>query len=296
MHDSRKDEALTLRTCAVMVTYHPNDSTQKNILKVMPQVGGMVVVDNGSTEAELTPLRSISQQPTLTLIENGENLGIAAALNQGVLYARTLGCSWVILFDQDSEVTDGFVEQMLDTWSFAAGREMVAAVHPRYVHPVTGVEPWFRRAADGGPFTSMTSGCLMPIWIFDKIGLFATEYFIDLVDTEYSLRIRAAGYRIIDSKQAVLLHTAGNPQRHRLLWIIPFTASHHSSMRRYYISRNRVVLFRKYWRRFPGWTGATVLESLKETMKCFVGEADRWQKIRSTWRGVRDGFAGKMGK
>lgn len=296
MHDGGNSEVLASHTCAIMVTYHPDDATQKNIGKIMPQVGGMVIVDNGSDETELSPLRRIGELPKVTLIENGENLGIAEALNQGVLHAKSLGFSWVILFDQDSEATDGFMTQMFETWSLAPDREHVAAVHPRYVHPVTGVEPWYPRADDGGPFTSLTSGCLMPVWIFDKIGLFASEYFIDLVDTEYGLRTREAGYRLIDSKQAILLHTVGNPQRHRLFGIIPYGTSNHNSLRRYYYSRNWVVLFRRYFRTFPSWTGTGALGAMKETMKCFVGEANRLQKIRSVLHGVYDGFSGKMGK
>jgi rhamnosyltransferase len=152
-----------------------------------------------------------------------------------------------------------------------------------------------RRARDGGPVTSMTSGALMPAWIFDKIGLFASEYFIDLVDCEYSLRIRAAGYLLADSREAVLLHTAGNPKRISFLGF-SFQPSYHSPMRRYYISRNRVVVYLKYFKKFPRWTLHSMYESFRETIKCLVAEQNRPRKFRNFLLGTWDGLTGRMGK
>ena len=41
----------------------------------------------------------------------------------------------------------------------------------------------------------------MPTWIFDEIGWFASEYFIDFVDWEYCTRIRAAGYIVTRTRE-----------------------------------------------------------------------------------------------
>lgn len=253
-------------------------------------------MDNGSNTDELDLLRDASQTLGFHLVENGENLGIAEALNQGVLWAKRKGYLWTILFDQDSEITDGFICQMFATLESHPDRERVASIHPRYVDPVTGVEPEVRRASDGGPVMSMTSGALMPTWIFDKIGWFATEYFIDFVDFEYCFRIRAAGYLIADSTQAVLLHAAGNANRKLTFLGFSFRPIHHSAMRRYYMSRNRVAVCRKYVCIFPGWVLQFMFDSFRETIKCFVGERDRARKFRNFLLGTWDGLAGRMGK
>jgi rhamnosyltransferase len=287
--------SLAFRVCAVVVTYHPSIEMLANMPKVLAQVQGLVVVDNGSNAQEIEPLRAASQALGFHLIENGENLGIAEALNQGVLWAKSKLYPWIILFDQDSRITDGFMDQMFVAWHTHPDRERVCSVQPRYVDPETNAEPVVRRANDGGPVTSMTSGTLMPIWIFERIGLFASEYFIDLVDCEYSLRIRAAGYLLADSKQAVLWHTAGHPKRISILGF-SFQPSHHSTMRRYYISRNRLVVYRKYFRLFPRWVLQSVNESVRETIKCFIAEEDRARKFRSFLLGTWDGLTGRMGK
>lgn len=281
--------------CAVIVTYHPAPEMVENIEAILSQVQGLVVVDNGSHGEELKRLRRAQKDLKFHLIENGDNLGIAAALNQGVHWAKLNSYPWVVLFDQDSRITPGFIHQMLATWESHPERERLGAIHPKYVHPDTGVEPEVYRAKDGGPVTSMTSGALMPTWIFDKVGLFAANYFIDLVDCEYSLRIRSAGFLLADSREAVLLHTAGSPKRIGILGF-SFGPTHHSAMRRYYISRNRVVVYRKYFWAFPRWTLHSFYESVRETAKCFLAEKDRVRKLRNFALGTWDGLTGRMGK
>jgi rhamnosyltransferase len=281
--------------CAVIVTYHPNADMVANLSTIYAQVQGMVVVDNGSTPEELAPLRKAANKQGFHVIENNENLGIAEALNQAVHWAMSQGFLWVILFDQDSKITEGFLDAMLETWQSHPHREKVASLHPRYVEPGTGIEPRIRRAADGGPFVSITSGALMPTWIFDKIGYFASEYFIDEVDTEYCLRIRAAGYLLADSREAVLLHSVGHP-RYAFLFGFRFRPTHHSAMRRYYISRNRIAVYRKYFTVFPGWTLHAIHEATKDTVKSLIGEDDRSRKFKYFLHGTWDGFTGRMGK
>ena len=281
--------------CAVMVTYHPTARMFDDIPLLLAQVSGLVVVDNASDEAAINPLRMASETVGFHLIENGANLGIAEALNQGVRWAKSKGYSWVMLFDQDSKITDGFVGHMFSAWDSHPNRERVASIHPKYVDPETGVEPRVRRARDGGPVFSLTSGALMPAWIFDKIGWFASEYFIDCVDFEYSFRIRAAGYLIADSRQAVLIHAAGHATESVSLLGSRFRPSHHNAMRRYYISRNRIALYRKYFRVFPWWILQSMIEASRETIKCFLGEEDRADKFRSFVLGTWDGLTGRMG-
>ena len=143
--------------------------------------------------------------------------------------------------------------------------------------------------------TSMTSGSLMPMWIFDRIGLFASDYFIDLVDCEYCLRLRSAGFRIVESPQATLLHKAGSPERKQLLGF-SFGPTHHSPIRRYYMSRNRIVVYRKYFRIFPAWVWSSMLASFRETVKCFIAENERPKKFRNFLLGTWDGLVGRMGR
>lgn len=281
--------------CAVIVTYHPSAKMLENIPNVLAQVQGLVIVDNGSDAEDLTALRLNAQLDGFQLIENGENLGIAEALNQGVLWAKTEGYQWVVLFDQDSRVTEHFVDSMVNSWREHPQRERVVTMLPRYIDALNGFEIFCHPARDGGPFVSMTSGSLLPTWIFDRIGWFASEYFIDCVDFEYSLRSRAAGYLIASSKDAVLFHSPGKPITLQLFGIILLRTSNHSAERRYYMIRNRVAMARRHFRTFPVWTIKDLMLTGMDVVKMLIGERSRRAKLAAMFKGLIDGMAGRMG-
>jgi rhamnosyltransferase len=285
----------TQAVCAVIVTYHPSTTMLEDIPKVLAQVQRLIVVDNGSSAEELTPWRSASTSLKFELVENGTNLGVAQALNQGVQRARGQDFPWVVLFDQDSRITEDFVKKMFATWENHPRRDLVCSIHPRYIGPANGEEPFVHRMRDGGPFVSMTSGSLMPTWIFDQIGWFASEYFIDFVDWEYCARIRAAGFLVADSREATLLHAAGNPTRSNFLGF-SFLPSHHSAVRRYYIARNSIAFYRKYFRIFPRQILYSAYWQFRGTLKCFVLEKNRGRKFRNFLLGTWDGLTGRMGR
>jgi rhamnosyltransferase len=182
---------------------------------------------------------------------------------------------------------------MVRTWLSHAQRNKIACVHPRYWHPERGCRALAYRAGDGSRIWCLTSGALMPTWIFDKVGWFASEFFIDWVDIEYCFRIRAAGYLIAES-EAVLIHHPGHCAPVSLLGL-RFWPSHHSAARRYYISRNRVVVFRKYMFSLPACTLKAMYSSLLDTAKCFLGEKERSRKFRNLLLGTWDGLTGRMG-
>jgi rhamnosyltransferase len=281
--------------CTVIVTYHPSAGMLKNMRNVLAQVQGLVVVDNGSNPDELELLHLASREFNFQLIENGENLGVAEALNQGMRWAKNHGYCWVIFFDQDSKITDGFI-----AWMFAVLRthpegERVASIYPTYVDPDTGIDLAVPRTKDGSPMFPMTSGSLMPMWIFDKIGSFASEYFIDLVDWEYCFRIRAAGFLVADSRQAKLLHSPGNPSTITILGRT-FLHTQHNALRRYYISRNSIAFYRKYLCSFPRWVLKAVYWQLHETAICLIVDENRGCQFRSLLLGTWDGLTGRMGK
>jgi rhamnosyltransferase len=282
--------------CAVIVTYHPNAEIIKRVSTIRPQVQGLVAVDNGSSSAELCQLRESAETLCFQLIENGENRGIAEALNQGVLWAKSKGYQWVILLDQDSRAPDNFVDCMLRSWNRHPQKELIASLQPRYANPLSGRESSIARAKESGPTFYMTSGSLMPVWIFDKIGFFAAEYFIDYVDFEYCLRARAAGYLIVESEEAVLCHAPGELKEFRRFGFVQFQTSNHSAIRRYYLVRNRVATARKYFRKFPVWTVKDLMHTRKEIVKIILGEKDKGKKLAAMLRGLIDGLTGRMGK
>jgi rhamnosyltransferase len=282
--------------CAVVVTYHPDADALENLRAVRPQVECLVVVDNGSSAAELSMLREAGLALGFDLIENETNLGIATALNSGVRHAQALHKEWIFLFDQDSRVTDGFVSTMLDAFSNSASGDRLAILVPRYIDsrfghvlPSQGDEGVHQQAAT-------TSGSLTPARVFDRAGMFLDELFIDGVDYEYSLRVRSLGMVIDECPAAQLLHSPGTPSYHSLFGLKRFQVANYSPLRRYYQERNMILITRRYWRRFMPFLLGQITISLIDFIKILIAEDDKWRKCRFFFRGIIDGLRNRTGK
>jgi rhamnosyltransferase len=291
-----EERPLAPEVCAVIVAFRPVEEHFQNALKARAQVGKLVVVDNGSSPQALAPFREARQAGLFHLIENGENLGVAAALNTGIRWAKAQGCDWVVLFDQDSTVTDGMIEALLAAYRADPDRERVGTVVPTYIDRFSGNEMPVERHKSGRILTVSTSSSLIPQSIFERCGDFREDFVIDQIDYEFCLRIVAAGYKIVQCRDARLLHSLGERREYGVGGKHLLTSTHHNARRRYYIMRNRVVLLRLYWRSFPRYCLNLFSLSWKDTVKILLVESDKGAKLKNTLKGVVDGVLGRMGK
>jgi rhamnosyltransferase len=76
------------RVCAVVITFFPDSGFPERLEKIAAQVSWVIVVDNGTTgKSEVNLERALGVREGVTCIRNSENLGVAAALNQGIRQA-----------------------------------------------------------------------------------------------------------------------------------------------------------------------------------------------------------------
>jgi len=282
--------------CGVVVTFRPKAEDLANVAQLRPQVRGLVVVDNGSSEEKRQRLRVLSREWDFMLIENGENLGIAAALNIGVKWAQSEGYTWVALFDQDSTAPSGFIDTMLRAYETSCRRDRIALLVPKYIDSRLGVPLPATYADDGSLQVAMTSGSLMPIALCCQEGWFEECLFIDGVDYEYCLRLRSNGYSVEECNEAVLLHAPANFTECRMNGFRLFSTSNYSAGRRYYRDRNTIWMVRRYWTKYPTFFLAALYNSLKDGLKILLAEDDKRTKVYHMALGVRDGLLGRMGK
>ena len=284
-----------MNTCAVIVTFHPQRAVLGNLAKVRTQVQGLIVVDNGSPEDLLAPLRKAIGELNFTLIEIHANRGIAAALNTGVSCAKVKGFDYVLLLDQDSTVSEGFTQAMLAEYELHPQRDKVAIVTPSQVERSTGHLREHRFAKDGGPLVAITSGSLMPVAIFEQCGWFQEDLIIDCVDHEYCLRARSNGYTLAACSRAVLQVAVGSTTSHQAFGIT-ILARNYNARRRYYLTRNRLVMVLRFWKQQPAWCCRALQDIVQDALKVVFVEEQRWSKMRNTARGIHDAFCGRMGK
>lgn len=280
--------------CAILISYNPAPDVSKNIGILCSQFRHVVVVDN-TPDAE-TPLapHDLDGTDACTVIRNYKNLGIAAALNIGIRRAIAMDFQWIVTFDQDSQIREGYVEAMLSEYDEASRYCRVGVVCPRYQGAQTGVFLPTWRAANGDILACMTSGSMLRADTFEAVGPMDELLFIDYVDIEYCLRLRRAGFKVIESQKAILIHSLGNITERKFLGRT-LSATNHSAKRRYYITRNRLVLMKRYLFRDPEWVSTDFKSMAVETVKIFLVEKDRLAKARYICQAIYDALWGRLG-
>jgi rhamnosyltransferase len=280
----------TASVCAVIVTYHPGAELTRNATLLRSQVGAIVIVDNGSSGESADRINELQGQIECTVIRNGKNEGIAAALNAGFRFAIESQYEWIVAFDQDSTVTEGFIEALLDT---ARSASEVGIVCPTYRDRSSLTDMVMPRRSWGELLTAMTSGSMLHRSTFQRAGPFDERLFIDSVDNEYCLRIYSMGLRVVQSERAILLHSLGRITFKRFMGR-KLAATNHSAARCYYIARNRLFLLSRHPTDFS-WIRFSVQEMFRELAAILLVEKHKAAKIRMMIRGVIDCARGKWG-
>lgn len=288
--------------CAVIVSYQPSEELIENVGALLDQVDEIVIVDNGSGTSTKEMLGKLNSLAKVSVLYNEENLGIAAALNIGVKHARAKGHEWVATFDQDSQATVGMIEAMLHAYDSYPQKEKIASLSSRYLDKNSGRIGGSRLISSSSgalPYAEaqvvLTSGNLVKSSIFDSVGYFNEALFIDYVDIEFCLRCANRGYKILEAKDAVLVHSIGFPVQHKILWKKLMT-SNHSALRRYYIARNAIYLYKEFFITQPGWVIRNMISLVDLVVVLAICETNRKKKLIAILKGVIDGLFGRMGR
>jgi rhamnosyltransferase len=286
--------------CAIVVTYHPNSEFSARVCRVLRQVSALVIVDNGSDQAEVKMLRDFAADPVVTLVLNLDNLGVARALNIGIQHAVTLGFSWTLLLDQDSRVDDDMVQVLCAVHAAFPDRDRLAVVgsgfrDANFNGTLQAPSDAVSRNGWEEVESVITSGSLIPLNVHAAVGAFREEFFIDCVDTEYCFRARAKGYRVIKTRKPIMSHTIGAITWHSMLGIKKWTFNH-SADRRYYIARNDTVLLREYGHYVLGlWELKSFGRCVRLCKRIALYEQMKPSKMLAVAQGWWDGVRGHMG-
>jgi rhamnosyltransferase len=280
--------------CAVVVTYFPKPSCVDNLVALAPQVGSLLVVDNGSSEKTLKPVVAAVERLGAAIVSLGNNLGIAAALNVGLRFAREHGYDWLTTFDQDSQATPGMIDEMFGALQSYSHPDEVALITPRHVDRNSGFDLRYRTAEASGTAwrivpVAMTSGNVVNVHVALDAGGFDDSLFIDYVDVEFCLRLRKHGYRLLEATHARLMHSLGSLELRRFI-CTRVIVTNHPVVRRYYITRNRIIIWRQYWKHERAFVISDIWRLLTETMYVMLYEEQLKAKVPMILYGVLDGL------
>lgn len=296
---------------AVIITFNPDTSFKINLAAAARQLDRIIIVDNASGDSSLQRIKEcISQHSNVILIENSTNLGIAKALNMGCRYLIEHENLFALLLDQDSLVTDGMVESLykaitrLNSCAVASPKIVakdsdgnLGVIPSRYMIPSNGLI-YKKSIVKSEPLKvlfNITSGSLVDLTIWNRIGQFQEDYFIEGVDNEYGLRANSLGYSIMIDHHASLVQQYGE-QQVKTLFGRNFFPTFHSPLRHYYVSRNRIMIWKEYYKKSPYYITWDLLSFLNTLFLIIVFEDKKYQKLKYIGKGLIDAFKGVKGK
>lgn len=267
------------KICCGIVTYNPNPILFKEVIEaVSKQVGKIYIWDNGSEN--VTFIENICQEFNVQLLSSGKNEGIAYGLNRICENALVDGYKWILTLDHDTIVADDYVEKIDLNIKTTIG---IICPSVKYVGLDTG------QRCNDSQFEEvqacMTSGSIMSLIAWKKVGKFDEWLFIDSVDNDICYKMRKNNYLIVRDAYLKIVHNLGNPNKKRFIFY-KYIDYQYPPFRIYYIVRNRIYITSKYWRlngiKFVG-------ASLKIIVNAFLSSIHSKEKLKSFQKGIKDG-------
>jgi rhamnosyltransferase len=233
---------------AIIISYFGKTDVIKCIYALKDQLEAVVVIDNGSDANSLELLRDLELKKIIFLIELGANYGVGYALNRGISYAKSQLATSILTMDQDSIADENMVSTMLN-FKKESFRSDIVATSPYLL--LSGVKKINQKMLETSKVDfAITSGNLLPISIFDNIGFFDENLFIDGVDFDFCYRLKLKGIKLYKVSGAVLHHNLGEIVSFKLPFY-SFDITIHGPTRRYYLFRNHLYLISRYFMQLP---------------------------------------------
>lgn len=296
----------TASVAAVVVLYHPRPELLARLIRsIASQVDKIFVIDNTPSSSAETGAPLEGCDCAFSYQADGTNKGLASAQNIGIIQALQEDYTHVLLFDQDSALPPGAVEDLLAAEASLLGAgKAVAAVGPQFIDEKTGERSpsvghrsfrvcAFTIAADETQPVEVdymiASGSLIRASVLRHVGLMRAELFIDWVDAEWAYRASRFGYSTFIVPTVVMRHSVGDATAK----FLGRRFNLHSAARNYYIVRNAAYLLKQRqmsWR----WRVGMLPYIPKYILVHTCLSRHRWASLRQMLRAVWDGLTGAM--
>lgn len=182
-----------------------------------------IVLDNASTDGSVPAIRAA--HPDVRIVCLPANLGYAGNNNVGIAEACAEGADWVFVLNEDAVLHEGCLAELVRAGSSDSRIGVVGPLVYHYDEPeriqsaggVLGPQWESRHLAqnevDRGQFTEprdvdWVSGCgiMVRASAIEQIGALDERFFYYWEETEWCLRARLAGWRVVHAPSARLWH------------------------------------------------------------------------------------------
>lgn len=281
-----------LEIAGVVILYHPDVMmTIENIKSYAPFLKKLYVLDNSETQNEELKhsLQYFGNKVSYHI--EGKNEGLAKRLNQAANYAISDGFSYLLTMDQDSRFENGLFEKYVSIVE-STQLENVAQFG-------VNTNPAAMNNSNSYEVVSclITSGTIMDLSIFEKVGPFEEKLFIDFVDVEYGLRCKHEGYLNISYPSVLMSHSKGYIKLGRSLKNFKKTPRIlHAPIRIYYMIRNGLYMYFKATKIEKKEIKYVLLEHANMLKNDFIYHDHLLGIYLNAFKGLIDFAFGKMGK
>ena len=196
--------------CSIVVLYEPREKEIENISGYYGLVDKVFVLDN-SKESNENFLYAVLQKnwtdgskmyEKIVYKHFQRNIGLCKALNYGMKKASEIDCEWALIMDADSSILTNIVE-IYNDFLKKNKYDNIGILSPIHIYDRRNSKKYsgFKKKK-----WAMTSGCFYNISIFEKIGGFMEELFVDGLDMDYCYRLNQRGYQVIELGDAQIKH------------------------------------------------------------------------------------------
>lgn len=285
---------MTKSVAAIVVIFNPLKEVFERLLDALfLQASHIYIIDNGSSAEVKSYLMSFGSLVQVMTLD--QNMGIAYAQNCGIRLAQSHGAGQLIFFDQDSIPSPNMIQVLSNAlYSLESSGLKVAAVGPRFVDNRSEISQTFHQSSCTKYALSETlisSGSLIPVKVFNKVGLMTEELFIDYVDLDWCLRAKNKGFDSYLIDDALMFHSLGD----NLIKFMGKEWPSRSPLRHYYMCRNAIWMYQRSWPSLS-WKLFDAFKLIRKIVFYTLFALPRLQQVRMMFLGLWHGIIGKMGK
>lgn len=231
-----------MNIAGVVILYHPDiKQLSANINTYVSGLKQLYIYDNSESQIPGIEAALHGLHPNIKYHFFNSNEGIAKRLNQAVELAIQNQHDYLLTMDQDS---------CFKPDDFEKYKSLIQKSDYNNVAQFgVNCQPLITKSSDQPEevLTLITSGSILNLGLFNKIGSFNEPFFIDFVDAEFSYRIVQLGYINLMFSDIILNHTLGNLVSGRSLMTFKKSLRIiHAPVRAFYITRNGLTLFFKH--------------------------------------------------
>lgn len=281
-----------MKFCCGVTLYYPLKEELGAIRKYREVFDCIYLFDNTDSNERLKNQKYYEDDNKFIYISNNKNEGLSVAYNTMCQKAILNDFDYICLLDQDSVIINNDLIKIINYIKIDTSRDVALYVPEiNYKHKKYYMQSENDKDVGAEIEWAISSGSFINLLLYQKTEGFDEKYFIDRLDYDYCFIVRKLGYKIIKIKNAFLYQTLGEQGKGIFKGV-----SQHSSIRHYYVFRNRLYFYLKKNKYSNLEVIKVRLLSLKHIMKVLIFEKQKCEKLKMMIRGGRDFVENKMGK